>query len=190
MPLHACIHRHINVLVCVFCAWQARATICCLLIRSHHLISIWIDSCNADSFHPCHCWKQPITAGTVLQHADGCLCVCVCVIHSLQTLTADSVIHPVFLTHLEQNCNLVHWTFKLLDVTWNRMGEEKHDTRLIVTSLTSVKPVFASQTPFHSPYYFLLMIFLNDFFFYLNGYVLLFNLRLDGNFCTMLLRRK
>ncbi len=166
MPLHACIHAHVNVFcecVCVcVCVDKPRATIFCLLIHSHHLISIWIDSCNADSFHPCYSWKQPITAST--EHstaAHWCMCVWLCVCHSL---TADSVTtHPVFLTHLYQNCNLAHWTFKLLDVTSKGIGEEKHYL-LLITSPTSVKPVFASLPPFYSTCYFLLVIFFSLFF--------------------------
>ena len=154
------------VCVCVCacaCGYKPRATICCLLIHSHHLISIWIDSCNADSFHPCYSWKQPITAST--EHgtaAHWCTCECVC--HSL---AADSVTtHPVFLTHLYQNCNLAHWTFKLLDVTSKGIGEEKHYLLLIITSPTSVKPVFASPPPFYSTCYFFLVIFFPLVFFF------------------------
>ncbi len=156
-----------SVCVCVcMCADKPRATICCLLIHSHHLISIWIDSCNADSFHPCYSWKQPITVSTKhgARHCSTLMHVCFCVCHSL---TADSVTtHPVFLTHLYQSCNLAHWTFKLLDVTSKGIGEEKHYLLLIITSPTSVKPVFASLLPFYSSRYFFLFIF---YFFFLNG---------------------
>lgn len=97
----------------------------------------------------------------------------VCVCHSL---TADSVTtHPVFLTHLYQNCNLAHWTFKLLDVTSKGIGEEKHYL-LLITSPTSVKPVFASLPPFYSTCYFLPVIFFSlFFFFFLNWCALSFN---------------
>lgn len=144
-----------SVCVCM-CVDKPTATICCLLIHSHHLISIWIDSCNADSFHPCYIWKQPITASTEHSTAARWRPLCMCVCHSL---TADSVTtHPVFLTHLHQNCNLAHWTFKLLDVTSKGIGGEKHYLLLIVTSPTPVKPVFASLVPFYSTCYVLLII--------------------------------
>lgn len=90
MPLHACIHAHANVLcacapVCM-CRHKPGVTICCLLIHPHHLISIWIDSCNADSFHPCYSWKQPITAST--EHSTAAhwwpLCIHVSFTHCRQ----------------------------------------------------------------------------------------------------------
>lgn len=93
--------------------------------------------------------------------------VCFCVCHSL---TADSVTtHPVFLTHLYQSCNLAHWTFKLLDVTSKGIGEEKHYLLLIITSPTSVKPVFASLPPLYSTCYFFLVIFFLSFFFWMGA---------------------
>lgn len=88
-----CMHAFMHTLMSSVCVWlcacvcrQTRATICCRLIHSRHLISIWIDSCNADSFHPCYSWKQPITARTALQRADGVHVCVVCVIHSSQTV--------------------------------------------------------------------------------------------------------
>lgn len=87
-----CMHAFMHTLMSSVCVWlcacvcrQTRATICCRLIHSRHLISIWIDSCNADSFHPCYSWKQPITARTALQRADGVhVCVFVSFTHHRQ----------------------------------------------------------------------------------------------------------
>jgi len=181
MPLHACMHAHNNVLCVCLCAWQTWAAICCLLIRSHHLISIWIDSCNADSFHPCHSWRQENNSRHREQHCST-LMASVYVCHSL---TAESVTsHPVFLTHLQQNCNLVHWTFKLLDVTSERIGGEKHHVLLIVTSLTSVIPAFAPLPPFYSTCYFLPIIIFSIFSWTRASSLL--NTRLYRNVCTIL----
>lgn len=110
------------------------------LVHSYHLISICINSCNADSSHP-RCSLR--TDNNSMHGARRCsandVCLCVCVIHSLQTVLQLAV----FLTHLWQNCNLAHWTFKLLDVTSKGIAKEKHHLLLIVTFLTPVKP-FAS----------------------------------------------
>lgn len=94
-----------------------------------------------------------------------CVRACVSVYHSLNTDRATT--HHVFLTHLQQNCNLGHWTFKLLDVTSKGSGEEKHYLLLIITSSASVKPVFASLSPFYSTCCFFLIILFSLFF--LNG---------------------
>lgn len=91
--------------------------------------------------------------------------MCVCLCHSLITDSVTS--HPVFLTHLQQNCNLAHWTFKLLDVTSKGIGEEKHYPLLIVTSLTSCQTCvcFSANLLFYlllSPdYFFSTCLFLN-----------------------------
>lgn len=86
--MHACMHTLMSsvcVWLCACVCRQTRATICCRLIHSRHLISIWIDSCNADSFHPCYSWKQPITARTALQRADDVhVCVFVSFTHHRQ----------------------------------------------------------------------------------------------------------
>lgn len=122
--MHSCTHDDLCVCVCLY-VWMR------LPFHSHHLISSWIDSCNADSFHLCYSRKQPITASAAHgtwwpQRLRDCVshCVRVCVYVCL-SLTAVPRLTLYFLTHLQHKCNLAHWTFKLLDVTSKGIGGGK-----------------------------------------------------------------
>lgn len=74
MASHACFYAHINISCAIAWTNQGCLNMRSCLIHSQHLISIWIDMCNAVSFHLRSSWNRPITARLRASLCTACWC--------------------------------------------------------------------------------------------------------------------